>query len=49
MLLYQGIIAYELWTGVKVDEELAGKAYGEMRRAMKPEQQPEWHPEQKPE
>lgn len=46
MLLYQGIIAYELWTGVKVDEELAGKAYGEMRRAMKPEEQ---HPEQKPE
>lgn len=49
MLLYQGIIAYELWTGVKVDEELAGKAYGEMRRAMKPEEQQEWHPEQKPE
>ena len=46
MLLYQGIIAYELWTGVKVDEELAGKAYGEMRRAMKPEEQ---YPEQKPE
>ena len=46
MLLYQGIIAYELWTGVKVDEELAGKAYGEMRHAMKPEEQ---HPEQKPE
>lgn len=40
MLLYQGVIAYELWTGVKVGEELAGKAYGEMRRAMKPEQQP---------
>lgn len=34
MLLYQGIIAYELWTGVKVGEELAQKAYGEMRRAM---------------
>lgn len=34
MLLYQGIIAYELWTGAKVGEELAGKAYKEMRRAM---------------
>lgn len=34
MLLYQGIIAYELWTGAKVGEELAQKAYGEMRRAM---------------
>lgn len=34
MLLYQGIIAYELWTGAKVGGELAGKAYGEMRRAM---------------
>lgn len=34
MLLYQGIIAYELWTGVQVDRELAGKAYAEMRRAM---------------
>lgn len=34
MLLYQGIIAYELWTGTQVDRELAGKAYAEMRRAM---------------
>lgn len=34
MLLYQGIIAYELWTGVQVDRELAGKAYVEMKRAM---------------
>lgn len=34
MLLYQGIIAYELWTGRQVDKELAGKAYGEMRKAM---------------
>lgn len=34
MLLYQGIIAYELWTGAQVDRELAGKAYAEMRRAM---------------
>lgn len=34
MLLYQGIIAYELWTGVKVDSELARLSYGEMKRAM---------------
>lgn len=34
MLLYQGVIAYELWTGAKVGGELAGKAYREMRRAM---------------
>lgn len=34
MLLYQGIIAYELWTGAQVGQELAGKAYGEMKKAM---------------
>lgn len=34
MLLYQGVIAYELWTGAKVGEELAEKAYRQMRRAM---------------
>lgn len=34
MLLYQGIIAHELWTGVQVGQELAEKAYGEMRAAM---------------
>jgi len=34
MLLYQGIIAYELWTGLRVDEQLAGKAYTEMKKAM---------------
>lgn len=34
MLLYQGIIAYELWTGRQVDGELARKAYKEMRKAM---------------
>ncbi len=34
MLLYQGIIAYELWTGTRVDEELAGKAYEAMKDAM---------------
>ncbi len=34
MLLYQGIIAYELWTGRTVSGELAGEAYKEMKRAM---------------
>ena len=34
MLLYQGIIAFELWTGAEVASELAGKAYAEMKRAM---------------
>lgn len=34
MLLYQGVIAYELWTGAEVGAELAGKAYREMQRAM---------------
>ena len=34
MLLYQGIIAYELWTERQVDGELARKAYKEMKRAM---------------
>lgn len=34
MLLYQGIIAYELWTGKQVDKELAQKAYLEMKKAM---------------
>ena len=34
MLLYQGIIAYELWTGAEVDSALAEKAYAEMKRAM---------------
>lgn len=34
MLLYQGIIAYELWTGAKVDKELAHRAYSEMCRQM---------------
>ena len=35
MLLYQGIIAYELWTGSKVDGALAREAYEAMRQAMK--------------
>lgn len=34
MLLHQGIIAYELWTGRQVDGELSGKAYKEMKKAM---------------
>lgn len=34
MLLYQGIIAYELWTGRPVEAELAQKAYLEMKKAM---------------
>lgn len=34
MLLYQGIIAYELWTGAEVSGELADMAYNEMKRAM---------------
>lgn len=34
MLLYQGIIAYELWTGAEVGSVLAEKAYGEMKKAM---------------
>ncbi len=34
MLLYQGIIAHELWTGASVDEALAEKAFTEMKRAM---------------
>ncbi len=35
MLLWQGIIAYELWTGSKVDGALAREAYEAMRQAMK--------------
>lgn len=34
MLLYQGIIAYELWTGVRVGSAPAEKAYRAMLRAM---------------
>lgn len=34
MLLYQGIIAYELWTGSEVDGVLAKKAYQTMRGEM---------------
>ena len=35
MLLWQGIIAYELWTGTKVGDNLAERAYTAMRQAMK--------------
>lgn len=35
MLLWQGIIAYELWTGTKVGDDLAERAYTAMRQAMK--------------
>lgn len=34
MLLYQGVIAYELWTGTKVDDKLSEKAYDAMKKAM---------------
>jgi shikimate dehydrogenase len=34
MLLYQGIIAYELWTGLSVSGELTQEAYKEMKKAM---------------
>lgn len=35
MLLYQGIIAYEYWTGRKVSDELAGDIYSEMLKRIK--------------
>ena len=31
MLLYQGVIAYELWNGVKVSEEDAGAVYEKLK------------------
>jgi len=34
MLLYQGVIAYELWTGEAVSGELAQVAYKAMKKAM---------------
>lgn len=36
MLLYQGIISFELWTGAGVDRELADRVFREMERAMRP-------------
>lgn len=34
MLLYQGVIAYELWTGKNVPDELAEEVYTKMLKAM---------------
>lgn len=34
MLLYQGIMAYELWNDVKVTDEQAGTVYRKMKEAM---------------
>lgn len=34
MLLYQGIIAYELWTGQSISDTLAEHVYGRMQDAM---------------
>lgn len=34
MLLWQGVIAYELWTGREVEDELAERAYAAMKQAM---------------
>lgn len=35
MLLYQGVIAYELWNQVKVPEEAAGEVYGLLKEKVK--------------
>lgn len=35
MLLYQGIIAYELWNQVSVPEELAALVYKKLKEQMK--------------
>ena len=35
MLLYQGILAFELWTGEKISEELAGETYAHLLQEMK--------------
>lgn len=34
MLLWQGVIAYELWTGRQADNDVAGQAYEAMMKAM---------------
>ncbi len=34
MLLYQGIIAYELWNGISVSEEAAKEIYQKMEKAL---------------
>jgi len=35
MLLFQGVIAYELWTGVQVDEALSESVYSQLKKAVK--------------
>ena len=35
MLLYQGVDAYELWNGVRVDEDLCDKIYDLMKEKTK--------------
>lgn len=35
MLLYQGVIAYELWTGVQVGKELAAEIYGRLTETVR--------------
>lgn len=35
MLLYQAVIAYELWTGTQIQKELAARIYDELTEAMK--------------
>ena len=35
MLLYQAVIAYELWTGVQIGKELAAEIYDRLTEAMK--------------
>ena len=35
MLLYQGIIAYELWNDISVPEEMALKVYEALKKEMK--------------
>ena len=37
MLLYQGIIAFELWTDCEVEQWLADKVYERMQQAKKTE------------
>ena len=37
MLLYQGIIAFELWTGCQGEPWLADKVYERMQKAKKTE------------
>ena len=34
MLLYQGVEAFELWNGIKIEEELALEVYARMKEEM---------------